>query len=265
VPEGEGGQATEQPPQASPHDSWEPGNPRFASLEEIQSRLEGATPEAAKGVFEAVKVVLDAEQKRAPVIDARATSMLGAAGLSMSVIFTFGTYLVKKDLGLNGVESCAVVALYVLALLSGILSALLSLLVLFVRDDHPVADENAIFRREALVPPATECTYRNQLSVHFWSIYQYLTRKHVRKARRLRWAQTTFMVFLVLVSFLGGVIAMSSAKNSTQNTQNTKMTTITSPSTSQPDPSPPATSSVPPVLPPIQARLIADSQDAGRK
>src|SRR5664279_2804439 len=179
-------------------------------VDRINSRLANTSVEVTKEVHNAIEAALQAEQGRSAGIDARAMSMIGAAGLSMTVIFTFGPYLVKNELRYEGLGLRIVVVLYVLALLSGILSALFSLFATYVRDNHPVADDEAIFRVEALGPEGTALTYKKQLCVHFASVRELLISKHTRKLAWLKKAQVSFVVFLFLVSLLGGTIGMSS-------------------------------------------------------
>jgi hypothetical protein len=241
--------------------SWKPSAPKFASLEEINSRIQYATPEVTREVFDGVKGLLDAEQRRTPAVDARAMSLLGAAGLSMTVTFTFGAELVRSELGLNGIVSLLVVVIYLLALVTGLSAAFFSLLALFVRDDHPIADEDAVFRSEAfrLRGQESDGVYLKLLSVSFWAIYQLLVRKHVRKALYMRKAQYCFLVFLLLVGSLGGVIAMSSAKKSSQSMPVQNPTTRQNTSSSVPD-----ASSTSNVLRPIGAKLVTDGQNPKR-
>ena len=248
--------------QTIPPVPWKPSAPNFATLDEINSRIQQATPGVTKEVFEGVKGLLDAEQRRTPAVDARAMSLLGAAGLSMTVTFTFGASLVRSELGLNGMASLVVVAVYLLALATGLLTALFSLLALFARDDHPIADEDAVFRSEAfpLRGEESDGVYLKQLTVSFWSIYQLLVKKHVRKALYMRKAQYCFLGFLLLVGSLGGVIAMSSAKKSTQSTPIQNPTT--KPNTSPSAPDAPSTSNV---LRPIGAKLVTDGQDRPKR
>jgi hypothetical protein len=231
-------------------------------IDEFNSRLQDTSPDVTRVVHETIKAAMQAEQARTSGIDARSASMLSASGLSMTVIFTFGSGMVKHELGWEGGGSWIVAAIYVGASVFGILSAILSVRAIYVQaKSHPVPDEEAIFRTEALCPGGLPDQYLKQISVHFASIYQCLIKRHEQKLGWLRWAQRSFLAFVFLVGLLGGVIAMSSVKKSGTPAQNSQgNTSATGAKSSGTGMTTPSALPQPSALPPVRAKLVTDGQ-----
>ena len=245
--------------------------PREKDSKELAARLECADADVLPQVLEIVRSSLDAEQRRTPVIDARATALVGTAGLSITVAFTFGASMVRNDLGLTGCWLYILPILYLLAMLAGVSAAGLSLFSLLVRQDYPVVDADAVFREEAfeMEDPSLQLRcYQRQIAVHLWTVCQSLTSRHIRKAKLIRRAQVAFFFFLLMVTLIGVVIAMSStiktgnpvlpATPSTSSGENARATVPSQPQSNVSAPNSPAPKSG---LSPIGPVFVADGGD----
>lgn len=165
------------------------------------------TAELAAEVLQTVLRECDNEEKRRAALDTKATSLLAAAGVSVGVSITFAVQLVKQLPG--GTWQALGLFLFALAFAAAVFAAYKALTTLRVENQSWLSEKD-LFRREALTfrndgeeQTVGVAMYRKYLAEAWWLV---CTRQNVsrqERARRLRWGQRSFVVFLGAASLLG--------------------------------------------------------------
>jgi hypothetical protein len=154
--------------------------------------------------------LIDTEDKRESRLDAKAQGLLGSAGLSLTVAFTFGGLIFQQRQYLASFPqwlSYCLVTLYVTALVAGLASSVTAVLALLVTNGYRNVDEETVFSKEGLstadVEEAALPYYRRYMTVQYWQIAQKHYRIHEEKARLIKRGQILFVVFLLLLMLIG--------------------------------------------------------------
>ncbi|MGK3964995.1 hypothetical protein WMF01_30925 [Sorangium sp. So ce1667] len=186
----------------------------------LEQRLTLGWPGLINELYQFAQRQLQFETGRQTRLDAKATSLLSAAGLSLTVAFTFGGLLLanKEVLRANIGWYYSAVAGFGLAIILGLGAAGFALAALKVRDANRGISEDAVFNEELLKRAEDESAdeqavaeYRKSLTVHLWTIAQAQHMLHERKAKIIQRGQVAFMAFmcavaLVCVTFVGGIL-----------------------------------------------------------
>ena len=126
--------------------------PNFLEEPELMQRLRLNSTELISQIYEVALRVLDGDDKRGTSLDGKATSLLGAVGLSLTVAFTFGGTLVEHPERFSAIGPSTykvMVVLYALSLLSGLLAGFYAIRSLRIRP-HRAIDELDFLRADVL-------------------------------------------------------------------------------------------------------------------
>ncbi|MBX3208436.1 MAG: hypothetical protein KF764_25545 [Labilithrix sp.] len=194
----------------------------------LAERLAINSPELVQELFTLVQGLVTAEVGRQTRLDAKATSLLTAAGLSLTVTTGFAsTVLARPDLVKDWNPAVLFLAslAFLVATVVGLLAAIWAVRALRVRGDYRAANESSLFDAELLLeandPPSMAdekddaqrrlfglMEYRKHLIPHYWAILRAHRLVHGKKADIVGDGQTLFLAFLgavLLVCVLVGV------------------------------------------------------------
>jgi cytochrome bd-type quinol oxidase subunit 1 len=164
-----------------------------------------------KELYEIAQRQIQSETARQTRLDAKATSLLTAAGLSLTVAFTFGGQVLLKLPDAFRIAHAVTVWSFRVAVVTGLAAAILAVWALLVREDYMAVNEEAVFDRGLLheadaenveFPEAGITEYRKALTKHLWIIGQQLQRNNTRKARDIKLGQLCFVLFLFALIFI---------------------------------------------------------------
>jgi hypothetical protein len=176
------------------------------SQKELAERLALGSPKLVEELWNIAQKQVDIEIARHTRLDTKATSLLTAAGLSLTVAFTFGSTLLTKADAFKHWEK-QVVFIFALTVILGLAAAFMAVRALALREQLGV-NELAIFDvadlKEADGPEdADEPTlnrgvmeYRKGRILHFWAIRQRYLESYKGKAELVKRGQWAFMAFL---------------------------------------------------------------------
>lgn len=179
-----------------------------------------------KEVFDAVQRQVTFEIGRQTRLDTKASSLLGATGLSLTVAFTFGGQILLNNadvLGEFGVIGVVADSVFVLAVVSGLVSASYALRALFVRGSA-TASPDELFKKSVLAIDSDEdlededkaAHYQRHLAVHLWDVAEALSERLSATARYVRTGQAWLVVFIALLGLISLLIAGGVAWKSLQ-------------------------------------------------
>jgi len=201
------------------------------SEDEIIARLRLNSSKLVKEIYEIALRRVQYESGRQQRLDAKATSLLTATGLSLTVAFTFGATLLSAG-GQAAFHEFYnyVLLLFYSAISLGIVSAGFALGALLVRSGYATVRDTAVFN-VALLQKANQLAnaegdddaednalmvYQRGLIPHIWKIGTAHERQHETKALVIKIGQSVFGLFLlaVLCLCISVGIALSSAAKS---------------------------------------------------
>jgi hypothetical protein len=191
---------------------------------ELVRRLSIRSDSVVDEIYDIAKQQLDDEDKRDGILNTKANTVLGASGLSLTVAFTFGGFLLQhpERLALGPPTFYLVVAAFAASMLLGLLAGLFALFGMKV-GQYEYINEGSIFDVEnlgdvdrafeatwtsskgdrAAANQAALSTYRRYLAGHLWGIYQRTFEKLERRAEWIKWAQRAYLGFLATIMVLG--------------------------------------------------------------
>ncbi len=197
----------------------EKAKPPGLSRDELGSRLALSSPKLVKELYDIAIRQIAEENARQTRLDAKATSLLTAAGLSLTVAFTFGGQLVlgHHKTGADHLDfPWWGVAAFCAALFAGLSAAAFAMRALLVGGGYRAIDEQEIFKRDLLSyaeghyhpeaekgvaesdeQAATE--YRKTIIPHLWEVSQEHLTVHQRKADIIRSGQLWFLGFILAI------------------------------------------------------------------
>jgi hypothetical protein len=202
--------------------------------DEVRDRLAINSPELVAELLTLVQGQLAAETGRQTRIEGKATSLLTAAGLSLTVAFSFGGLLISKENRFTFPHF--VIFAFILALVLGLSSAICAVAALFVRGKYRAPEGTALFDPETLalanatpkdetpeIPPRVPSpgattsdkdereyglmAYRKYLIPHFWDILRCHRLVHEEKAKIIKVGQGLFVGFLGVLMVIGVTMA----------------------------------------------------------
>jgi hypothetical protein len=193
------------------------------SIQEIVERLRLRSRDLVADLYTLTTRQLDVEDKRETSLNTKAVSLLSASGVSVTVLFALGGALAQRPEVLESLAQAGtpwrlvLTSLYFVALLSGVAGGVLAVLALKV-SAYVTVSEPDVFGDE--LSTADERTdpdrYRRYVTAHLWLIYRAQFNRHERKARVLRYGQSSFLVFLLLMIPLG--LSMANVLNAVRPT-----------------------------------------------
>jgi hypothetical protein len=160
------------------------------------------------------------EDQRESRLDAKAQGLLGTAGLSLTVAFTFGGILLQHPEYLEplGWFARAVLAFYALALLFGLGASVRAVQALYVTDGYRCLSERAVFNDDQLKSVDREAgtddnkakaIYRRYITIQHWTNWQETFAVHERKATVIKKGQRLFLYFLFTLILIGCAMTYS--------------------------------------------------------
>lgn len=194
----------------------------------LVERLKLSSPELVAELFSLTKGRLEEEDKRQTRLDTKATSLLTASGVSVTVSATLGSALVTHASKLHPFMAYAVGAAFLLAVGLGLRAARIAMKALRVRSGFKTASEHAILDAEILfranAQPQSKSNgqqpdddpelrayglmeYRKYLVLHLWPIAQEHNGINSEKASDVALGQCRFIQFLGAI-FLTCVLAV---------------------------------------------------------
>lgn len=172
------------------------------------------SPVLLKNLYEAAQRQITFETGRQGRLDAKATGLLQAAGLSLTVGSTFGAQLAART---TKAPALLLVVIGVVLVL-GLAAAGMAIRALRVRQDYGTVNERTLFAKDLLADAdshekdkqdeAVTMFYRT-MTAHLWEIVQQQEKTHGDKAELIRKGQAFFGGFLLGVLVLGLVLLAS--------------------------------------------------------
>ena len=162
-----------------------------------------------------------AEDQRESRLDAKAQGLLGTAGLSVTVAFTFGAMLLQHPeyiAPLGNIVGWAVIVLYALALLFGLLASIWAVKALKISNRYKCLADDDVFNetelkrieQEADDDTMAKTWYRRFITVQHWTFWRQHFEIHEDKARTIKNGQVFFTLFLATLLLIGSAMAASS-------------------------------------------------------
>jgi hypothetical protein len=165
---------------------------------ELMARLTISSPELVKELYETTLRQIQSETERQTRLDAKATVLLAASGVSLTVAVAIDRAIVP-----SGVHSLTAFLVLGLASALGLSAALCALMALRVRVYMGVNDD-AVFNKTLLAEAdnaddalAGLTEYRKSMIVHLWLITQRQATNRKRKASLVALGQRFFLAFFV--------------------------------------------------------------------
>jgi hypothetical protein len=189
--------------------------------EELRKRAALHSPELVAELHSVVLRQIAEEATREARIDTKATSLLSAVGISISLLSAFmGPSVVKALSNAAGWLSFFVYALLLLAALSAIGTGIVAVLVLRVRGygtphDEAIWNAGELSAADAKNDDKPEeahdrvlgvAQYRRYMLVSMWEAHVKTRGVNDRRAKNLLRGQWVFVGFCVLLLFLGGLL-----------------------------------------------------------
>ncbi len=211
------------PSESVPLVKSENNTPTELTEETLRERLALNSPELVDQLFLLVQNLIATETGRQTRLDAKATSLLTAAGLALTVTTGFvGATLARPDLKWPAPVLGAACVLFAIGVILALLAAIWAVRALRVRDSYRTAHEDALFNPALLLEANASAPdesgpsqvddradkedaqrrvfglmeYRKHLIPHYWSILCQHRAVHEGKARLIRDGQLLFLFFL---------------------------------------------------------------------
>lgn len=202
-------------------------------------------------VFAATLRQMQSEDQREGRLDAKAQGLLGTAGLSLTVAFTFGGILLQHPeyIG-DGVRPWIMSIAYGMALVLGLTSSIFALRALWVRGSKGISERDVFNETELLAGDWTDGSdgngvnrYKRFMVAHIWQVYQTHADNNASKAGDVKRGQWFFIAFLVSLLLIGGGMAEAAFEKlhaPTTSASDTKSPPPMKPTQSSPSPAPPS-------------------------
>lgn len=195
------------------------GEPKYQPLtpDELAARLALNSSGLVEEIHALTLRQVQQEDARETRLDAKAGGLLGTAGLSLTVAFTFGGLLLQHPdylLPLGPTLARVVLIAYVVALAAGLAAVIAAVWALFVNDDYESVSEDNVFNeaildkidRSAKDKEDGQRLYRRYVTVKHWAIYRAHFAIHQKKANKIRWGQGFFLSFLGILLLTGALL-----------------------------------------------------------
>jgi hypothetical protein len=190
--------------------------PRLPPLteEEIRKAISIYSPAIVKELYETTLRQIQNETGRQSRLDSKATSLLTATGLSLTVAFTLGGQLLigqaDKWAGMPPVAWKIAAGIYWFTVGAGLVASVFAVSALRIRDEYRSINERNVFDAEVLDQTDQRdekdegiTVYRRHLIPHMWVIAQKHSQNHNKKATKIRYGQGFFAGFLVGLVLIG--------------------------------------------------------------
>lgn len=219
-------------PQPPPNGVEAPSPRKRLALEEIRDRLRLRSSGLVEEIHALAVRQNQLEDARESRLDAKATGLLGTAGLSLTVAFTFGGMLLQHPeylVPLGPWLARGALLAYVIALICGLGAVIAAVRALFVTGEYQSVSDDNVFNayeldtidRTAKDKDEAQRLYRRFITIQHWSIYRAHFDIHQRKANRIKWGQCLFVAFLLILIIIGALLT-GAAFNQYKNIESPK-------------------------------------------
>ena len=185
---------------------------------QLDAALQLHSPVLVKDLYEAAQRQMAFETGRQGRLDAKATGLLQAAGLALTVASTFGAQLAARSGYLKSLPWLLLVMIGG-TLLAGLGAAFMAIWALKVRDgEYLTVNERTLFSPDVLEAAdsgeageqeAAAAVFRRAMTVHLWQIVQRQEQVHHAKAKWIQRGQIAFGLFLLGLLALGAILLAS--------------------------------------------------------
>lgn len=192
--------------------------PISAMQKRIRERLQLVNPELAKDLLDVARAQVQAEVVRHGRLDAKAISVVTAAGVSITVAFSVAGSALSGKL----VPPGWLLAMFAAAGVAGLITVLLGTRALLVQGGYAEVNDKAVFEKSVLdaadepkgvsdlidkdgrperkdVYAFGAAVYKQHITAHLWHVFEQEHEQLDRKAKKVKDAQISFMVFLALI------------------------------------------------------------------
>lgn len=191
------------------------------SQSELRSRLCLNSSSLVEEIHATLLRQLQSEDLRESRLDAKAQGLLGTAGLSLTLAFTFGNILLGHPEYFRAAGSMVPI-LFALALLAGMLSSAFAVAALLVRAAYGTLTDGDIFNKDylaeidekpndekAIANKTSQRLYRRFIMIQNWKMFHLHFKVHERKAKHIKYSQICFLAFLFSLTLIGGAVTSS--------------------------------------------------------
>lgn len=226
--------------------------PETLDPDEVRRRLSLNSPELVAAIFDMTQQRLKFEEGRHGHLNSKATALLTAAGLSLTVVSTIGAALGPYVKHLSSGARLAAIVCLCITVLPGFLAAIWAVRAMLVRADYSVPSMHAIFDKTILSEANAHdpshsghddasarkyglMEYQKFLTAHLWEVAASHSKVHEDKATKIRRGQWAFVIFLGLI-FCGCIAAFwafSSRRDNSPSSQAAQETSTADPGVPQ--------------------------------
>jgi hypothetical protein len=166
------------------------------SADTILARLEKAEPSSLDDIYDLAQKQLLAEDAYSSRLDARATSLFGVVGFSMTVAFSFGGWALLDHV--QKIPFGWLIAVTFVAILAvGLRTSWLAMSGLLVRRGYKFIDEGEVFHPQVLAEGKKRADYRIHLATHMWLVCQDREAWNQKRAKTIQAGQRWFFGFML--------------------------------------------------------------------
>jgi hypothetical protein len=175
----------------------------YMTKAQLKACLRLGSIELVAEVWAITQKQVDVEATRHTRLETKATALLTAIGLSLTIAFTFGATLMSKAAVDFAEHRTWILFSFGCAIITGLISALLALRAVMVTGQRQV-EESAIFgdvlqssdRHKTEDEKEGLMRYRQSLIMHFWEIRNQYDLTYRQKVKFVKWGQRAFAGFL---------------------------------------------------------------------
>ncbi len=194
--------------ESEPPTEWIPQQEILNRLKRLSAEGDGAVID---DVYDLALRQLAGEDAHTAKLDARASSLFGAVGFSMTVAFSFGGWALL-DNARKVPYGNAIAAGFVIVLLVGLVTSGFALSGLKLSKGHVVPDEKDVFNDTMMRTGRKRSEYRLYIATHLWGIWQQRHDRNEQRAQRILTGQVLFFGFLAAILGLSAFTTMSAIK-----------------------------------------------------
>ncbi len=184
------------------------------SADEIIRRLENTDNETVNDIYDLAIRQLNAEDVASARIDSRATSLFGAVGVSITLMFSFGGWILLNK---SQLVFPAISYGFLIIHFFGVITAICALAGLLLRKNNKALDENDVFSIDVLTDGKSQRDFRMHVATHAWVVWQGRFKGNEGRALVIMLGQICFVAFLLLTLGLSVIIVIKCPKQASPN------------------------------------------------
>ncbi|WP_437627099.1 hypothetical protein [Sorangium sp. So ce1151] len=187
--------------------------PSQLSQSEIQAAVHLTSATLIKEVYDISVRQVQSEGARQVIIDGKASTLLGAVGLSLTLSLALASQLLSSQ-SLHYMFKQVLAVILVVGTLCALLAAAHALMAVRITEKYRTLNEKDVFNRDILYTANAEegddgpaSYYRRYLIPQIWRIAQLDSDIHERKARLVANGQRWFFGFVFCIAAIGAIVA----------------------------------------------------------